>query len=41
MDLLKHYAESLGESGEEELPEPLPKRVAIGTLAPEVDISDL
>ena len=38
MDLLKHYAES---SSDDEPLEPISKRVAIGSLAPEVDISDL
>lgn len=38
MDLLKNYAES---SGDDEPQAPVTKRVAIGSLAPEVDISDL
>jgi hypothetical protein len=38
MDLLKNYAES---SGDDEPQAPVTKRVAIGSLAPDVDISDL
>ena len=38
MELLRQYAQS---SGEEDDVEPMPRRVAVGTLAPEVDISDL